>query len=240
MKPQSPIFKSAKGEARYLAAYDEALDQWPRPFDQIEVAGRFGCTHINAAGPKDAPPFFLLCGAGVSSTMWAPNVAALSRARRVYAPDTISDLGRCVLTQMPANGAELAEWPRSVFDELHIDQADVAGLSHGEWIALNFALTAPERVRRMILMDPATSFMPLVRQWHIRAMLAVFFPGQALTYSFARWNLSPRSPLGQSRMRDEPVFRISRSRSSRARVTTSTWSSRTSSTSGFCGFWRSW
>ena len=60
MKPHSPIFKTAEGEARHLAAYDEALDRWPKPYDQIDLEGRFGCTHINAAGPEYTPPLFLL------------------------------------------------------------------------------------------------------------------------------------------------------------------------------------
>ena len=41
-----------------------------------------------------------------------------------------------------------------VFDQLGLQQADVVGLSYGGFLAVNFALYAPDRVKRLILLCP--------------------------------------------------------------------------------------
>jgi pimeloyl-ACP methyl ester carboxylesterase len=207
MKPNSPIFKNAEGEARYMAAYDVTLAEWPKPYDTLEVSTRFGCTHIHAAGPKDAPPLFLLHGYTFSSTMWAPNMAALSQQHRVYAPDTLGDMGRSVPTAAPVSGAEYAQSVSDLLDELGIDQADIAGLSYGGWIALNLAITAPQRVRRLILMDPAASLLPLVPQFFFRAFLSILLPGNTFSYNFVRWMSSRRSKAGNNDFSQDPLIR---------------------------------
>jgi hypothetical protein len=46
-------FKPPEGEAAYLAAYDAAMDFWPVPYQEIEVPGRFGTSHVVASGPAD-------------------------------------------------------------------------------------------------------------------------------------------------------------------------------------------
>lgn len=43
----------------------------------------------------------------------------------------------------------------ALFDELHLERAPVLGLSMGGGIALNFALSHPDRVSRLILISPA-------------------------------------------------------------------------------------
>ena len=52
--------KACEGEVAYLAAYDAALKSWPVPYEEMEIPGRFGTTHVVAHGPKDAPPLVLL------------------------------------------------------------------------------------------------------------------------------------------------------------------------------------
>ncbi|WNG48179.1 hypothetical protein F0U60_31620 [Archangium minus] len=54
---------------------------------------RFGRTHVLVSGPREAPPFFLLHGMTGTSTMWAPNIAALARTHRVYMPEVPGDFG---------------------------------------------------------------------------------------------------------------------------------------------------
>ena len=59
MKPtsaQRSMFKTPEGQAQYLAAYDATLALWPVPVESFDVSTRFGDTHINACGPKSAPP----------------------------------------------------------------------------------------------------------------------------------------------------------------------------------------
>ena len=59
--PSSP-FRTKKGEARYLAAYEKSMSLWPVPYEPIDVTGSYGRTHLNVSGPPDAPPLFLVHG----------------------------------------------------------------------------------------------------------------------------------------------------------------------------------
>ncbi len=57
-----PHFKTPKGEAEYIAAYETTLTLWAIPYEFLEVPTQWGRTHIIACGPKDAPPLILLHG----------------------------------------------------------------------------------------------------------------------------------------------------------------------------------
>jgi Predicted hydrolases or acyltransferases (alpha/beta hydrolase superfamily) len=127
------------------------------PYETIEIPTRFGITHINACGLKDAPPLVLIHAMGVTSTMWLPNVDVLGRQYRIYALDTIGDIGKSILTNMnhyPKNGRAYSEWLGDVYDGLGIAKASVISASMGGWIAMNMAIFKPERVNRLVLLGP--------------------------------------------------------------------------------------
>ena len=48
-------------------------------------------------------------------------------------------------------------------------------MSFGGWLALNYAVAAPERVQKLVLLSPG-GFLPMVRQFSLRGMLMVFVP----------------------------------------------------------------
>jgi pimeloyl-ACP methyl ester carboxylesterase len=154
-------FKSAKGEAQYFAAYDASMGLWPAPYESIEVTTRYGRTHINACGSKDAFPVILLHGGQASSTMWFPNVADLSSRFRVLALDTIGKPGKSVPSLNNATRQDCAAWLEGVIAELGIPKTHVVGLSRGGWLALNLALYAPRCLERIALLSPAASFISL-------------------------------------------------------------------------------
>jgi len=72
-------------------------------------------------------------------------------------------------------------------DALKIDRAYLAGYSYGGWLTLNYAISAPERVNRIVVLSPAGSFLRNVRQFTLRAMPMMFFPKRFLVDSFMRW-----------------------------------------------------
>ena len=59
-------------------------------------------------------------------------------------------------------------------------------MSFGGWLALNYAVAAPERVQKLVLLSPG-GFLPMVRQFSLRGMLMVFFPTRVTVNSFMRW-----------------------------------------------------
>jgi pimeloyl-ACP methyl ester carboxylesterase len=173
------MFKTAAGQARYFAAYDATLALWPVLVESSDVPTRFGRTHVHTCGSPDAPPLLLLPGQAISSTMWYPNIAALSRAFRVYALDILGDMGKSVSARPMRQPGDFAAWLTDLLDELRLETAHVAGLSYGGFIALRLALAAPGRVRKLVLMAPA-SLLPMRPQFFMR-MAAVFLPAFVLS-----------------------------------------------------------
>jgi pimeloyl-ACP methyl ester carboxylesterase len=188
----NPIFRSPADENAYLDAYAGSLTLWPGPFERLHVPGRFGSTHVIATGPADAPPLILLHGLGVSSTCWYPNIGTLSRERRCYALDYPGDVNCSVCTQPLHTPAETVEWITGVMDFLKVDRADVAGLSYGGFLAMNYVLNAPARVRRAVALCPAAVFAPIRAEFLLRLGALVFFPTPAVRNSFANWMVEGR------------------------------------------------
>jgi pimeloyl-ACP methyl ester carboxylesterase len=180
-------FKTAEGEAAYLAAYRAAMASWPVPYEEMDLPGRFGTTHVVGCGPKDAPPLVLLHGYMATLAMWTPNVADLSRDRRVYAVDVMGQPGGSRPGDPIRSAGDYVAWLAETLDGLRLGTADLVGMSYGGWIALAFALAAPERVRKLVLLSPAAGFLPVVRQFSLRGMLMLFFPTRATVGSFMRW-----------------------------------------------------
>jgi pimeloyl-ACP methyl ester carboxylesterase len=172
-----PIYKSPEGKVKCLAVYDAALAQWPVPYEQLDVPTRFGSTHVIASGPKDAPPLVLLHGNWATAMMWSPAMAELSRDFRAYAIDQIDDVGKSIPTRIPASRSDYAEWLSDVFDQLGLQRSDVVGLSYGGFLAVNFALHAPDRVKRLILLCPGVpNFGPPTRKYALHGLPLMLFP----------------------------------------------------------------
>jgi pimeloyl-ACP methyl ester carboxylesterase len=196
-RASTALFKSPEGEATYHAAYDKVLALWDVPYECLRVATQFGTTHVIASGPTAAPPLVLLHGIAISSTMWYPNIADLSRDFRTFAVDVMGDAGKSVPSHRPKNRAEHAQWLVDVFNELHIEQADVAGLSYGGFLTLNFALQAPDRVKRIVLLAPAGCFVRFRLAFWLRMASGMFLSPRAAFKSMIPW-ISARRDAAES------------------------------------------
>ena len=187
-KRSVPIpFKTPEGEAAYLAAYDAAMKLWPVPYEEIEIPGRFGMTHVVASGPKDAPPLVLLHGYWATLTMWVPNIADFSKDYRTYAIDVMGQPSKSIPHEPIRNAADYVAWLTAVLDGLHLDRICLVGMSYGGWLALNYAVAAPDRVQKLALLSPAASVLPIVRQFSLRGMLMLLLPTRFTVNSFMRW-----------------------------------------------------
>jgi pimeloyl-ACP methyl ester carboxylesterase len=180
-------FKSLEGEARYMAAYEASLRLWPISYQAMDIPGRLGCTHLVACGPQDAPVLVLLHGFFATLTMWSPNIAELSRDYRVYALDVMGQPSRSIPGEPIRSRADFVEWLTTLLDALKVDRAHLVGMSYGGWLTLNYAIGAPERVDRIVLLSPAGSFQPLVKQFLWRTMPLMFLPRRFVVDSFMSW-----------------------------------------------------
>ena len=185
MSSPSP-FKTPEGEAKFLAAYDAALKLWPVPYEELDIPTRFGMTHVVAAGPKDAPALVLLHGYMATSVMWEPNIADVSGDYRVYAIDVMGQPSKSVPDDPIRNATDYVAWLTATLDGLDLSRVSLVGMSFGGWIALRYAVSAPERIQRLVLLSPG-GFLPMVKQFSLRGMLMAFFPTRFTVNSFMRW-----------------------------------------------------
>jgi 3-oxoadipate enol-lactonase len=96
-------------------------------------------------------PAVLLVHEGVADRrMWRGQVPVLARDYRVVAVD-LRGFGETPHASGPFSNAEDL---REVLDELGIERATVVGGSFGAKVALEFAVTHPERVERLVLCPP--------------------------------------------------------------------------------------
>jgi pimeloyl-ACP methyl ester carboxylesterase len=116
---------------------------------RIKVGAATIAYEVAGAGP----PLVLVHGLSGSSRWWKRNIAALTPHRRVYIVDLIgfgaSRAGqRFVL-------AEAAGYLLRWMDQLELEQASLVGHSMGGLIVAELAADAPERIDRLVLVDPA-------------------------------------------------------------------------------------
>jgi pimeloyl-ACP methyl ester carboxylesterase len=111
--------------------------------------------YYQKAGTGDVP-IVLVHGFGASSFSWRENLDPIAEAGfTVYAPDLrgfgLSDKGWDKSMSQDAQADRL----KAFLDAQGIDRAVLAGNSMGGGIVTNFALRYPDRVRGLVLVDPA-------------------------------------------------------------------------------------
>jgi len=100
----------------------------------------------------DGPAVVLAHGFLMDHEMFAPQVAALREAYRVITWDE-RGFGQTQYDGQPFDYWDSAADCLGLLDHLGIERAVVGGMSQGGFISLRVALTAPTRVRGLILLD---------------------------------------------------------------------------------------
>jgi 3-oxoadipate enol-lactonase len=100
----------------------------------------------------EGPPIVLSHGFLMDREMFAPQVAALSPEFRVITWDE-RGFGETEFDGEPFTYWDSAADCLGLLDHLEIDRAVLGGMSQGGFLSLRAALTAPERVRALVLID---------------------------------------------------------------------------------------
>ena len=180
-------FRNSDAAQQYLSAYDATLALWPAGHEALSVETRFGVTHVNSAGSPELPPLLLIHGAQTSSTVWYPNIAALSGHFRIYAPDVIDQSGKSTPVQRLRKRQDYADWLCDLLDALKVERAAFIGHSHGGWQVLNLAVIAPQRIDRMVLLSPA-GITRLRLEIFLRLLPAFVIPTKQMFYRSFQWS----------------------------------------------------
>ena len=143
----------------YFNAYDKALSLWGIDYDELYIPTSYGTAHVVVSGPRNGEPLVLLHGMNASSTMWYPNAKALAADYRIFAIDLILEPGKSFKTAEFEKVEDISAWYQEIFDALKLESYHLVGASRGGWIAVNLALHDQEKIRSMVLLSPAQTFI---------------------------------------------------------------------------------
>jgi pimeloyl-ACP methyl ester carboxylesterase len=175
-------------QRRCQSAQEAVLESWPLPVERIELTSEFGTTVVTACGPRDGEPLVLQHSGSTTSAVWFANAGDLGRTRRLYAVDRIGEAGLSRTGARPLRTTEdLHSWLDGVLDGLSLTGPDLLGHSYGGLIALSYALSRPQRVRRLVLLDPAPVFAGHRPGYLLHALPMLARPTVARAQRFLAW-----------------------------------------------------
>ena len=174
------------------------------PWHHEKIRRRFidvpaGQVHLRCSREPtgDEPPLLMLHASPASSNALVPLIVGLGEGRQCYAPDTLGFGDSSPPLQETPEAADYAAVDIDLLDALGLSTVDVYGSHTGAHIAVELAIAAPERVRRIILdgialFEPAEKarvlehYAPAIKPdvigsqlnwaWHFVRDQAVYFP----------------------------------------------------------------
>lgn len=120
-------------------------------------------------GPEEKPTLVLSSSLGTTNGLWDEQLAVLEPGYRVVRYDHPGH-GRSETPAEPITIEALAEDVVELLDRLELERVSFCGLSLGGMVGMALALTAPERVVRLVLCCTAAYLGP-PEGWHERARL---------------------------------------------------------------------
>jgi pimeloyl-ACP methyl ester carboxylesterase len=181
-------FRSEEAKERYLNHYDKRSKEWPIASVTKMVETSYGQTFIRISGSQNGSPLVLLPGGGCNSLIWLPIIKTLSQNYRTIAVDNIYDFGRSIFTRPMTKKDDLLIWLDELFDVLNLEtDINLIGLSYGGWLASQYALYAPSRISKVVLLAPAATVFPLSSDF-IKQMIIGIIPHRYFLKSAVYWS----------------------------------------------------
>lgn len=151
----SDVFKTPAGRQAVGNREGDLFARWAPEARRRVIRTRSGETVVWEAGPPSAHLLVALHGTAANSAMWLHDLPIWSRSLRVVGVDIIGDAGQSAPTRPPLDSEAHARWLDDILAELGIAKANFVGVSFGGWLALDYATRRPDRVSRLVAINPA-------------------------------------------------------------------------------------
>jgi pimeloyl-ACP methyl ester carboxylesterase len=143
----------------YVPWNSQSISKWSKKYAKgkfINLEGR--STHYLKKGEGD--PIILIHGFNMDANTWTHNIEALAANHSVYAID-LWGLGYSTREPMDMGYPLFTEQLLQFMDALGIDKATLVGHSMGGGTAIYFSVQYPDRVDKLVLVDPTGIPNPL-------------------------------------------------------------------------------
>lgn len=151
----SGIWKREALGAEAQAREREVIAAWPGEKRVRRLATRAGETVCVDLGPEGGEAVIALHGAQANAAAFRFDAAAWSARRRVIVVDVPGEPGLSAPNRMPLDGEAHALWLDDALSALGVSRAAFVGVSLGGFLALDYAVRRPDRVRALALVCPA-------------------------------------------------------------------------------------
>ncbi|MBV8880648.1 MAG: alpha/beta hydrolase [Planctomycetaceae bacterium] len=160
-----------------------------REYDLCSVSVEGAEVAYAQQGRLALPPLVLLHGWAASHKFWKYCYSAFSPRWRVIAPDLVG-FGRSEKPDRDYSVEALAVWLGKFLDALKLDKVVLVGHSMGATISLLYALSNPDRVRKLAVVNPlvagATAFSTRTKLFMLPGVRALLFAASRIA-PIRRW-----------------------------------------------------
>lgn len=172
------VFRNEFGKSKILTEYDLIIQSIGISYEERYFDTCLGKTHVIISGQIEKPPIVLIHAFYATAASWYQNLKELSENFRVYTVDIIGDPNKSEPIKLIRKVDDFIEWFNDLMRELTLESADFIGNSVGAFHVANYALHSPEKVKRMILIGPAATFLQIM-PFYLNT-----FPGGMTGWSF--------------------------------------------------------
>jgi pimeloyl-ACP methyl ester carboxylesterase len=181
-------YKNAESKNKFYELYEEALELWPIEYISKMIDTSYGKTHVIISGNKNEETVVLIPGGNANATMWFENVKELAGSYKVIAIDTIDAPGKSEPNIEIIQEEQYIEWLNEVFQKMELKKISMIGISLGGWMALKYAVSYPERIKKIVLLDPITAFAPLKTSFLLHIIIPfMILPNRITLKKFNKW-----------------------------------------------------
>ncbi|TDD43978.1 alpha/beta hydrolase [Kribbella antibiotica] len=159
LRSPSPVghWNSADGYEDYLAKYDQAMRDMPKPAETLDIRTDYGVVRVYrfVGAQSKQRPIVLIPGTMSGTPVWEDNLPSLLELGDVYALDLLGEPGLSIQNRPITSDDDKAAWLDQTLAALPGGKFHVVGMSIGGWTAVNLAIRRPEHVATLTTLDAA-------------------------------------------------------------------------------------